>query len=197
MIFDGSYQIGGRFHLPKTLRNLQMNKLLAGAIAVFLTCLIGSYCQARPRHYGYDNGQVIAHPSGCPWSQFCGCGAAVKVYGHPVAELALAWNWARDFPRTSPHAGAAAVWSHHVAIIESYSGGDIALAYDANSGGHLTREHQISLAGATIVQPGGEVRASKGGTHYATNSHRHYRSTANNYASLGFAASGPGSNNFH
>ncbi|MGA8615163.1 MAG: hypothetical protein WB760_26480 [Xanthobacteraceae bacterium] len=132
-----------------------MNKIMIGALTVLVGCFAMSSC-AHARHlrraYSYDEGRVVSHPSGCPWSAFCGCGASVKIFGHPVRDLYLASNWYR-FPRTSPHAGAVAVWSHHVAVIESYNGDGHAIAYDANSGGHLTREHEISLAGAAIVQP--------------------------------------------
>ena len=36
--------------------------------------------------------------------QFCGCGAALRVFGRIVPELNLAANWLR-FPRTSPAPG--------------------------------------------------------------------------------------------
>ena len=142
-----------------------MNRILWAAITVFVTMLLGcalSYASPRHRHqilfhhrsaYSYDQGQIVAHPAGCPWSQFCGCGASVEIFGHPIRDLFLAWNWAVKFPRTYPHARAAAVWRHHVAVLLSGEDGGTALAYDANSGGHLTRVHRISLAGAVIVQP--------------------------------------------
>ena len=174
-----------------------MNRILWGALAILIACFAISSCRAAPRRaYSYDAGQIVAHPSGCPWSAFCGCGASAKVYGHPVRELYLASNWYL-FPRTSPHAGAAAVWPHHVAILESGSDGGTALAYDANSGGHLTRIHRISLAGAAIVQPGGEIRVSNGRGYHEGN-HSRRVAGANDYASAGFEASdGPGSQRFH
>ena len=134
-----------------------MNKIMVGALTVLVICFAMSSC-AHARHlrrvYSYDEGQIVGHPTGCPWSSFCGCGASVEVFGHPVPSLFLAWNWAVKFPRTYPHAGAAAVWSHHVAVLRSGRDADgTALAFDANSGGHLTRVHRISLAGAVIVQP--------------------------------------------
>jgi hypothetical protein len=42
----------------------------------------------------------LAHPDGCPAIRFCGCGAAVRIYGWPVRELWLAASWLK-FPRTS------------------------------------------------------------------------------------------------
>jgi hypothetical protein len=92
------------------------------------------------------------HPPGCPHRQFCGCGTSVRVFGHPVRNLYLAANWFR-FPRTYPHTGAVAVRQHHVFYIERYDGDGLALAYDPNSGGHMTRLHEVRLIGYTIVQP--------------------------------------------
>lgn len=97
---------------------------------------------------------IEPHPAGCPRTEFCGCGVSVRVYGHPVRELWLAANWFR-FPRTSPHAGAVAVRQHHVFYIEAAYGDGTVLAYDPNSGHHLTRRHRISLSGYTVVDPGG------------------------------------------
>lgn len=105
-------------------------------------------------HNIYDRGTALAHPEGCPWHAFCGCGVSVKVFGHVVADLKLAWNWARKFPHAAPGPGKVAVWPHHVVYIESYQNG-IALVYDPNSGGHQTRVHHRSLAGAVIVDPKG------------------------------------------
>jgi len=108
------------------------------------------------------SGQVVSHPSGCPRSAFCGCGASSRVYGHPVRDLYLASNWSR-FPSASPAPGMAA-WRHgHVFIIEQVLDGNTVLAYDANSGGHQTRIHARSLAGFHVVDPHG--------TQFASNSH--------------------------
>ena len=92
------------------------------------------------------------HPSGCPSRAFCGCGTSVRVFGHPVRDLYLAANWFR-FPRTYAHAGAVAVRQHHVFYIEEAYGDGTVLAYDPNSGGHMTRVHRVSLAGYSIRQP--------------------------------------------
>ena len=97
---------------------------------------------------------IVPHPSGCPATQFCGCGVSVKVFGHPVRDLYLASAW-RRFPRATARPGMVAIWgSRHVAYIISVDG-DEAMLYDPNSGGHATRIHRRSLAGATIVNPGG------------------------------------------
>lgn len=98
--------------------------------------------------------QVVGHPAGCPYRAFCGCGAAVRVFGHSVRDLWLAANWFK-FPRTSPGAGMVAVRRHHVFVLEQHIGGDTWLAYDANSGHHATRLHARSIAGYVIVNPHG------------------------------------------
>lgn len=98
--------------------------------------------------------QIVAHPSGCPSRSFCGCGAAVRVFGHSVRELWLAANWFK-FPRVAPGVGMVAVRRHHVFVLEADLGGGVWSVYDANSGSHLTRVHARSLAGYVIVNPHG------------------------------------------
>jgi hypothetical protein len=97
---------------------------------------------------------VVPNPSGCPARLFCGCGVSVRVFGHPVPELFPARAWLR-YPRAQAGHGMVAVWPGHVAYIESADGDGQATLYDPNSGGHRTRVHQRSLAGATIVNPHG------------------------------------------
>lgn len=100
--------------------------------------------------------QVVSHPSGCPSRAFCGCGAAVRVFGAPIRALWLAANWFK-FPRAAPAAGMVAVRAHHVFVLEQHLDGDTWLAYDANSGGHATRIHARSIAGYAIVNPHGSA----------------------------------------
>jgi hypothetical protein len=95
---------------------------------------------------------TLSHPAGCPASAFCGCGASVQVFGHPVRELWLAANWLR-FPPASPAPGMAAVRAHHVVVIMEMRGGDRALVYDANSGRGETHMHEMLLAGYSIRNP--------------------------------------------
>lgn len=90
-------------------------------------------------------------PSGCPRS-FCGCGAALRVFGRIVPELNLAANWLR-FPRAAPAPGMVAARHGHVFVLEQHLEGDTWMAYDANSGGHATRIHARSLRGYTVVNP--------------------------------------------
>ena len=95
----------------------------------------------------------IQHPS----RAFCGCGAAVRVFGAPIRSLWLAANWFK-FPRAAPSAGMVAVRRHHVFVLEAYLGGDTWQVYDANSRRHQTRIHARSIAGYVIVNPlGGSV----------------------------------------
>ncbi|MGX4805405.1 hypothetical protein [Bradyrhizobium guangdongense] len=96
---------------------------------------------------------IGGRPAGCP-SSFCGCGAAIRVFGHVVPELNLASNWLR-FPRTAPAPGMVAARHGHVFVLEQSLGGDMWMAYDANSGGHATRMHARSLRGYTVVNPHG------------------------------------------
>ena len=97
-------------------------------------------------------GQTLGgRPQGCPRS-FCGCGAAIRVFGRIVPDLNLAANWLR-FPRTSPAPGMVAARRGHVFVLEQHLGGDMWMAYDANSGGHATRIHARSLRGYAVVNP--------------------------------------------
>ena len=97
-------------------------------------------------------GSVVSHPAGCPSRAFCGCGAAVRVFGSPIRSLWLAAAWFK-FPRSPPAAGMVAVRRHHVFVLEAHLGGDRWQVYDANSGRHMTRIHTRSIAGYAIVNP--------------------------------------------
>lgn len=138
--------------------------MLRIAIAILLTFVLLPSAQAKSSHHRhhhyaghhqhlvYNSGSIVAHPAGCPWRAFCGCGASARIFGHPVRDLYLAANWFR-FPRSAAAPGMAAVRRHHVFIIEAVNGDGTVTAYDANSGGHLTRIHRVSLAGYTVVNP--------------------------------------------
>jgi hypothetical protein len=105
-----------------------------------------------------DGSEAIVgrRPADCPHS-FCGCEASRYLFGHVRADLNLASNWARKFPRTSPAAGMAAVRNHHVFVLMSHVGGSNWLVHDGNSGHGLTREHVRSISGYTIVNPQGSA----------------------------------------
>ena len=158
-----------------------MKRSLTAALIVGATLTTA----AQARHF-YDAGQTLSHPSGCPWHAFCGCGVSLKVFGRSIRDLWLASNWLR-FPRAAPGPGMVAVWPHHVAYIESMSGGK-PLLYDPNSGGHLTRMHHAPLTGAVIVNPNGgnNVQVASAEKHHARHyrhyAHRHYRYRAYAYA---------------
>jgi hypothetical protein len=96
--------------------------------------------------------RVVEHPSGCPQRAFCGCGAAVRVFGSPIKNLWAAAAWYK-FPRSSPAPGTVAVRPHHVMVLEADLGGGVWQVYDANSGRHATRVHAKSIRGYTIVSP--------------------------------------------
>ncbi len=102
---------------------------------------------------GAEHG-IVGHPAGCPGRAFCGCGAAVRVFGSPVRSLWLAAAWYR-FPRAAPAPGHVAVRRHHVMVLEADLGSGVWRVYDANSGGHATRVHARSISGYTIVNPRG------------------------------------------
>lgn len=109
---------------------------------------------ARP----IEAGSVIVggRPAGCP-RRYCGCGVSLKVFGKIVPELNLAYNWKRKFPRTSPAPGMVAARSGHVFYIKEVIDHDTVIAYDPNSGNGLTRIHERSLRGYTVVNPHGSL----------------------------------------
>ncbi len=106
----------------------------------------------KATHQNQASARVLPHPSGCPRRAFCGCGAAVRVFGRPIRQLWLAANWFK-FPPASPAPGMVAVRRHHVFVIESVIDHRTVVAYDANSGRHLTRRHVRSLAGYSVRDP--------------------------------------------
>jgi hypothetical protein len=122
---------------------LHQRNFLSRVISINVTMTRGAARSAR-----------LAHPPGCPRRAFCGCGAAVRIFGRPVRALWLAANWLR-FPRAAPAPGMAAVRRHHVFVLERYLSGNTWLAYDANVGRHATVMHPRSIAGYAIVDPRG------------------------------------------
>src|SRR5579864_6385699 len=100
--------------------------LKAFCLAIALLCL---GLPARAQQRVADRGLVLTHPFGCPARAFCGCGAAVRVFGYSIRSLWIAANWFR-FPRTKPAAGMVAVRRHHVMVLEADLGGGIWQVYD-------------------------------------------------------------------
>ena len=107
---------------------------------------------AGPAEFAHRAAEILPHPAGCPHRAFCGCGAALKIFGRPIRDLWLARNWFR-FPPAAPAPGMVAVRSHHVFVIEAVLSRGQVIAYDANSGRHLTRRHVRSLAGYSVRDP--------------------------------------------
>lgn len=120
-------------------------------IAAMLALLI-TPAHARHRHYVDANGNVIGgRPAGCPHA-YCGCGLR-KYLGIDDVRLNLAWNWAKLFPRTFAHSGAAAVRHHHVMLLVSQVSGSIWTVRDFNGGRHLTWLHDRDTRGYVFVEP--------------------------------------------
>lgn len=82
----------------------------------------------------------------------CGCEAAKIAFGSPIRELWLVANWLQ-FPRTSAHVGAAAIWGrHHVEIVTAVNGDGT-----VNTTGSVGFSH-VSTRRLTFVEPSGAVR---------------------------------------
>jgi hypothetical protein len=105
-----------------------------------------------------NSGVIGGRPAGCP-TAFCGCGLR-KYLGLNDKRLDLAWNWARLFPRTSPHPGAAAVRAHHVMLLVAHVEGSVWTVRDYNGGHHLSYIHERDVRGYVFVEPGGGRLAS-------------------------------------
>jgi hypothetical protein len=123
-------------------------------VCIIVLCLCTG-AQARTHHarsYHDASATQLPHPSGCPAREFCGCGAAIEVFGKPIRDLWLAASWFK-FPSASPAPGMVAVRAHHVMVIRSVVGPGTALVFDANSGHGRTQLHVRSLAGYSIRNP--------------------------------------------
>jgi len=114
-----------------------------------------SHTHAVPRvaRYARPSSAVIgSRPPGCPRA-YCGCGASIFTFHRIVPRLNLAAAWL-SFPRALPAPGNAAVRQHHVMILEEPgSAPSLWIVHDGNSGGHLTRRHEVSLRGYVVVNP--------------------------------------------
>src|SRR5947209_18523319 len=134
-------------------------------IALVSLLFFSIQAEARPRHAHQhfrsmalfvrdvptDDRILRGRPSGCPHA-FCACEASLFRFGRIIPQLNLASNW-RRFPRAAPATGLAAVRSGQVMILQQHVAGDIWYVHDGNSGGHVTREHPVSIAGCSIVDP--------------------------------------------
>lgn len=103
---------------------------------------------------------IGSRPAGCPHA-YCGCGLAHYLGLHDK-RLWKAWNWARLFPRTSPHAGAAAVRHHHVMLLVRHVKGDQWMVRSYNGGHHLSWLYVVSVRGYVFVNPHASIRVASG-----------------------------------
>jgi hypothetical protein len=143
-----------------------MTRLILAAILAAVATIV-SINIADAKHYRHvryvsvDDGRIIGgRPAGCPHA-YCGCEASRYVFGRIIAELNLAANWLRKFPRAAPAPGMVAARSGHVFVIMSVNSDGTVLAHDGNSGHGLTREHTVSLRGYRIVDPHGARVAAR------------------------------------
>ena len=94
---------------------------------------------------------VGGRPADCPRS-FCGCEASHYLFGRVRADLNLASNWMREFPRASPAPGISSAQPSCVCADEPCRRQRLA-GDDGNSGHGLTREHVRSISGYIVVNP--------------------------------------------
>ena len=132
--------------------------MAAFAVAILLVALANPAEAKRHRtvHIDASGNTYLPHPAGCPARLFCACGAAVKVFGSPIRSLwpSCAWFDGR-FPRVAAAPGMVAGRCGHVFVLGSHVSGSNWMVYDYNSGGHLSRYHERSVAGLKIVNPHG------------------------------------------
>ena len=95
---------------------------------------------------------MLPHPAGCPARAFCGCGAAVEVFGSAIKSLWPAAAWFK-FPHASPAPGMVGVRSHHVFVLRQHIEGSVWLVDDYNSGGHQSRRHARDISGYSTRNP--------------------------------------------
>lgn len=127
-----------------TLDTRKTALLIGTVITLSILPVLWSYARAETR--------MLPHPQGCPAKRFCGCGAAVEIFGRPIRDLWLSSNWFR-FPRTKPVPGAVAVRRGHVFVLRRHLSGNRWIVADYNSGGNRSRVHARSLAGYVTVNP--------------------------------------------
>ena len=139
-------------------------------LALLATVALATTAQAHPSHHryyghhryyryhrGYGYGEVSGgRPGNCAGIAWCGCFLR-NALGIADSSLNLALNWARKFPRTSPHVGAVVVWNHggghgHVGRIVGGGPGHWQIQSGNDGGAVRTRVRDISRAYA-VVQP--------------------------------------------
>jgi hypothetical protein len=129
--------------LFSTRPNYRWIAVIAGVIVVFALLAWPKVVKAET---------LIPHPQGCPRIAFCGCGAAVEIFGQPIRSLWLARAWFK-FPKAQPARNTVGVKNHHVVVLKEHVRGKVWIVADYNSGGHKSRLRQRSIAGFVIVDP--------------------------------------------
>ena len=100
---------------PIILNNLDGKEMrIILAASAILASIVSAQAAAHHKHHHHrfvvrhsadhhrvaDRGSIVAHPTGCPRSAFCGCGVSARVFGHSVRSLWLVRNW-YQFPRAA------------------------------------------------------------------------------------------------
>lgn len=107
---------------------------------------------ARTIHDANGNRVLIgARPHNCPHA-WCGCGL-MHYLGLTDKRLWKAWNWARLFPHTHAHPGAAAVKAHHVMLLVRHVSGSHWLVRSYNDYRHEAWLIVRSVRGYVFVEP--------------------------------------------
>ena len=145
-----------------------LSAVIRGIALAVVSMVLSSNASAAPHHRHHvrpvlhftdANGNsatiIGTRPGGCP-SAYCGCGLA-RYLGLHDRRLYLAWNWARLFSRTYPHAGAAAVRHGHVMLLQQHIAGTHWRVIDFNGGRHLSWIHERDVRGYVFVEPGTRV----------------------------------------
>lgn len=126
-------------------------------LIITVVAFLVSFSPAQAKHHRHRQqgsigpGVIGGRPAGCP-NQFCGCGASLYLFHKIIPALNLAANWLH-FPRAAPAPGMAAARPGHVMVLVSHAHDNVWLVHDSNSGGHLTRLHERSIAHYTVVNP--------------------------------------------
>ena len=149
-------------------------KLALAALAILALAPTSAFARHHHRAHasidanGNDSVTYLPHPAECSYlrTRFCGCGAR-NALGISDRRYDVAGYWAGHY--TGPTLVAS--WGYHVAIIRELYGDGTALLEDYNSGGHMSRLHRRSIAGAQIL--GGSAGAYASSEFHARSRHSH------------------------
>ena len=153
-------------------------KLALAALAILALAPTSAFARHHhSRHHaidanGNDSVTYLPHPAGCSYLRirFCGCGAR-NALGIDDRRYDVAGYWADHYRGSTPVAS----WGYHVAIIRELYGDGTALLEDYNSGGHMSRLHRRSIAGAQILGGSAGAYASSEFRARSRHSHAHTR----------------------